>query len=68
MSEKTNLLGNMNREQLIKVVGAEQARLNARGIEIDSSPDDDTLRSYLVIKFHSFFNYHPSFINDSPPC
>lgn len=47
MNEKTSLLDNMDREQLIKVVGAEQARLTARGIEIDSSTADDTLRSYL---------------------
>lgn len=48
MNEKTNLLANMERGQLIKIVGAEQARLTARGIEIDSSTDDDTIRSYLT--------------------
>ena len=48
MNEKTSLLDNMDREQLIKVVGAEQGRLTARGIEIDSTTDDDTIRSYLA--------------------
>ena len=47
MSEKENLLANMSREDLIKIIGAEKERLAKRGIELAESSDDDTLRRVL---------------------
>lgn len=47
MNEKRALLANMNRLQLIKIIGAEKARLAKREIHIDPSSDNDILRQDL---------------------
>ena len=48
MSEKRDLLASMDKEQLIKIIGAERALLAKRRIEIDPSSDDETLRQDLA--------------------